>query len=74
MFIGNPPSAWAEEVSVYVHDHIRNDEEVDIYFPNLPPRSLNSSDVAMLDAGKCEREAAVAKTQYESVSRCRFTG
>jgi len=69
---GIPPKAWAEEVAVYVHDHIRNDEEVDIYFPNLPARSLNSSDVAMLDADKCEREAAVARSQYESVSKCKF--
>mmetsp|Transcript_1963 Transcript_1963/g.3994 ORF Transcript_1963/g.3994 Transcript_1963/m.3994 type:complete len:281 (-) Transcript_1963:1490-2332(-) len=69
---GIPPKAWAEEVAVYVHDHIRNDEEVDIYFPNLPARSLNSSDVAMLDADKCEREAAVARNQYESISKCKF--
>ena len=73
-FLGIPPKAWAEEIAVYVHDHIRNAEEVAIYFPNLPARSLNSSEVAMLDADKCEKEALEAKARYESVSKSKFTG
>lgn len=71
-FQGVPPKVWAEEVAVYVHDHIRNYDEIAIYFPNLPARPLNSLDVASLNANKCEREALEAKRKYESISKCKF--
>ncbi len=33
---GKPPVSWAEDVARYVRMHIKNEEELSIYFPNLP--------------------------------------
>lgn len=66
---GSPPESFAEEVAVYVRDHIRDDEMVDIYFPNLPPRPIKASEVFSLNSEKCKAEAEDAKRKYETISK-----
>ncbi len=33
---GSPPISWAEEVAASVQYYIKDDAEINIYFPNLP--------------------------------------
>eukprot|EP00578_Thalassiosira_sp_NH16_P003488 CAMPEP_0181130566 /NCGR_PEP_ID=MMETSP1071-20121207/29938_1 /TAXON_ID=35127 /ORGANISM="Thalassiosira sp., Strain NH16" /LENGTH=240 /DNA_ID=CAMNT_0023216657 /DNA_START=1091 /DNA_END=1810 /DNA_ORIENTATION=- len=67
---GSPPESWAEEVSVYVHDHIRDNEQVMIWFPNLPRRPVAADDLSTLNAKKCEADATAAKLKYEALAKC----
>lgn len=64
---GWPPASWAEEVATYVRDHIRDDNEVDIYFPNLPRRPDKSTNVLTLVVKRCEAEVVKAKRDYEAM-------
>ena len=66
---GVPPSSWAEELAIYVRDHIRDDEEVDIYFPNLPPRPSDSQAVDILNVDECDASAQAAKDQLEAYQK-----
>lgn len=65
---GKPPESWADEVALYVRDHIRDDAFVDILFPNLPSRPKNSGTVRVLNSEKLEVEAERAKRAYENIS------
>jgi hypothetical protein len=66
---GFPPPSWAEEVATYVRDHIRDDNEVEIYFPHLPRRPVKSLNVLMLDIERCEAEVVEAKSEYEAIMK-----
>jgi len=66
---GKPPKSWAEEVAAYVRDHIRDDECVDIHFPNLPPRPIKAEDISMLNSEKCEADVRDAKQKYENMRK-----
>jgi hypothetical protein len=66
---GRPPKSWAEEVATYVRDHIRDHDEVDIYFPNLPCRPVKSINVFMLNSETCEAEVVKAKRKYEALTK-----
>mmetsp|Transcript_20684 Transcript_20684/g.42213 ORF Transcript_20684/g.42213 Transcript_20684/m.42213 type:complete len:794 (-) Transcript_20684:2841-5222(-) len=63
---GAPPSSWAEEVAIYVRDHIRDDEEVDIYFPGLPARPTDSQALDVLNVDECDASAQAARDQLEA--------
>ncbi|KAL7539910.1 hypothetical protein ACHAWF_006542 [Thalassiosira exigua] len=63
-----PPEAWANEVATYVRDHIRDDETVDLYFPNLPPRPAQSKDLSILNSDQCETEAQEARSKCETLA------
>ena len=65
---GKPSQLWVDEVALYVRDHIRNDNMVTIYFPNLPPRSVNLGKMTMLSIDKCEKDAKMAKLKYDTLS------
>jgi hypothetical protein len=69
VFKGFPPASWAEEVATYARDHIREDNEVEIYFPHLPRRPVKSVNVLMLDIEKCEAEVVEAKSEYEAIMK-----
>ena len=43
-----PSKLWADEISAYVRDHLRDPEMVEIYFPNLPPRPFSTVDLDTL--------------------------
>lgn len=62
---GEPPSSWADEVSCYVQDHIRDEEVIEIYFPNLPERPVLAKDVQVLDVEQCENDVLEAKRKAD---------
>lgn len=66
---GKPLDSWAEEVAMYVRDHVRDDTFVDFYFPNLPPRPINSRTVQTLNHKKCEEDAEKARQAYEKSAK-----
>ena len=61
---GMPPKLWADEMAVYVRDHLRDPEMVDIYFPNLPERPA-SSKLNIRSTETFEEEAKSAKRKLE---------
>ena len=66
---GVPPSSWVVEMAIFVRYHIRNDEEVDIYFPNLPPRPCDGLVVDMLNVDECNASAKAARDQFEAYQK-----
>ena len=64
---GMPPKLWADEMALYVRDHFRDPEMVDIYFPNLPERPP-SSKVHIRSTEAFEEEAKSAKRKLELAS------
>ena len=58
---GVPPKSIADEIAMYIRDHIRDEDLVEIYFPNLPARPADSSQVMILNSDKCETDVEVAK-------------
>ena len=65
---GQPPEVWAEEMAAYVRDHIRDEETVEIYFPNLPKRPKSSHDLKIRATTDIEEEAASARKKLKSVT------
>ena len=65
---GSPSKVWADEVSLYVYDHIRNEEQICVYFPGLPSRPKEAAYVSSLNVVKCEEEAVQAREKYEKVA------
>jgi len=65
---GQPPEVWADEMAAYVRDHIRDEEMVEIYFPNLPKRPKSSQDLKIRATTDIEEEAATARKNLASVT------
>jgi len=70
---GHPPEVWAEEMAAYVRDHIRDEETVEIYFPNLPKRPKSSQDLKIRATTDIEDEAASARKKLASVTAAKGT-
>ncbi|KAL9188919.1 hypothetical protein ACHAXT_011409 [Thalassiosira profunda] len=66
---GMPPESFAQEIATYVWDHVRDEEMVMQYFPNLPARPAKSDEVKILSVAKCESEAKAAKRKYEEMAQ-----
>ena len=65
---GHPPEVWAEEMAAYVRDHIRDEEQVEIYFPNLPKRPKSTLDLKIRATTDIEADAASARKKLASVT------
>ena len=65
---GRPPKAWADEMAAYVRDHIRDEEQVEIYFPNLPKRPKSTLDLKIRATTDIEADAASARKKLASVT------
>ena len=62
---GRPPKAWADEMAAYVRDHIRDEEQVEIYFPNLPKRPKSTLDLKIRATTDIKDEAASARKKLK---------
>ena len=69
---GQPPEVWADEMAAY-RDHIRDEEQVEIYFPILPKRPTSTLDLKIRATIDIEDEAASARKKLKSVTAAKGT-